>query len=174
MKPSPNENKNKMKNKVNKVNHTAAISTIAHRAACVLWDSVRNVFTLSHEIVDLVAACGCDVTKAGEAFGVEWSKMGGAVDGGLTTAILTEACLLACLDQKEARQFIAATGIVSRQQAHLKGQEIYEGKKKKKDKNGKPKVVSFKTLEADIKSLVKGSLTKEQAMTLAKLIAAAV
>jgi hypothetical protein len=159
----------------NKVNHTAAsISTIAHRAANTLWEATRNLFALSHDIVDLVTACGCDVTKAGEAFGVEWSKMGGSVEGGLTTALLTEACLLACLDQKEARQFIAATGIVSRQQAHLKGQEIYEGKKKDKNKNGKPKVVSFKSLEADIKSLVKGSLTKEQAMTLAKLIAAAV
>jgi hypothetical protein len=154
---------------------SSSISEIAHRAACVLWDSVHNVFKLSHEIVDLVTACGCDITKAGEAFGVEWAKMGGSVDGGLTTALLTEACLLACLDQKEARQFITATGVVSRQQAHKKGQEIYEGKKAKKDKKAEaPKVVSFKSLEADIKSLAKGSLTKEQAMTLAKLIAAAV
>ena len=155
----------------------SSISAIANRAACVLWDTTRNVFTLSHEIVDLVSACECDVVKAGEAFGIEWAEMGGSVDGGLTTALLTEACLLACLDQREARQFVTATGVVSRQQAHKKGQEIYEGKKAKKADKPKadaPKVVDFKTLESDIKSLAKGSLTKEQAMALAKLLAAAV
>ena len=154
-----------------------SIASIANRAACTLWDATRSVFTLSHDIMDLVSACDCDVVKAGEAFGIEWAEMGGSVDGGLTTALLTEACLLACLDQREARQFVTSTGVVSRQQAHKKGQEIYEGKKAKKadkPKADKPKVVDFKTLESDIKSLAKGSLTKEQAMALAKLIAAAV
>lgn len=150
-----------------------SIASLANKAACTLWESTRSVFTLSHDIVDLVTACDCDVVAAGEAFGIEWAGMGGSVDGGLTTALLTEACLLACLDQKEARQFVTATGVVSRQQAHKKGVEIYEGKKAVKSKD-KPKVVSFKSLESDIKSLAKGSLTKEQAMALAKLIAAAV
>ena len=164
----------KQQTKMKKVNTSALqITAIAYKAACTLWDATRSVFTLSHEIVDLVSACDCDVVKAGEAFGLEWAEMGGSVDGGLTTALLTEACLLACLDQKEARQFIGATGVVSRQQAHKKGVEIYEGKKAVKSKD-KPKVVSFKSLESDIKSLTKGSLTKEQAMALAKLIAAAV
>ncbi len=155
-----------MKNKVK-----ADVSTIATRAASRLWDAVQCTFFLSHDLVDLITACDCDIKAAGAAFGAAWSEFGTGVDGGLTTGILTEACLLACLDQNETRQFINATGVVSRQQAHKKGKEVFEGKKTKKNKT---RVVNFKTIEADLKSLTKGSLTKEQAMALAKLISAAV
>ena len=107
-------------------NNTAIVTT-ATAIANTLWASYEANVALSEQIVTLLKATSRDIVKAGEAVGLAWNQIGGAVEGGLPTRLLVEACANTRLTKEETRCFIKATGLVSKQRAHVLTAAVFDG-----------------------------------------------
>lgn len=106
---------------------TNAIVTAANAIATSLWEQVTASYELSKLIASLFEATSRDIKQAGEAVGLEWNQIGGEVEGGLPTRLLVEACHQTSLTKEETRLFIKATGLVSKQRAHVLTAAVYDG-----------------------------------------------
>lgn len=105
----------------------ANVSTIATTIANTLWASYEASVTLSEQIVTLLKATSRDLAQAGEAIGLAWNEIGGEIEGGLPTRLLVEACANTKLTKEETRALIKATGLVSKQRAHVLASAVYDG-----------------------------------------------
>ena len=110
-----------------KNNAATAIVTTASAIAKSLWDQTVATVELSKLIASLFEATSRDLTKAGEAVGLAWNEIGGEIEGGLPTRFLVEACHNTSLTKEETRLFIKATGLVSKQRAHVLTAAVFDG-----------------------------------------------
>ncbi len=142
-----------------------AIATAATAIANSLWEQATASLELSKLIASLFEATSRDIKQAGEAVGLEWNKIGGEIEVGLPTRLLVEACHQTSLTKEETRLFIKATGLVSKQRAHVLTTAVFddvsagEAKGKGKGKGKKDKAVNPRLTAADIVKAI-------QAMTL--------
>ena len=142
-------------------NNTATVSATATAIANALWAQATASLELSKLIASLFEATSRDLTKAGEAVGLAWNQIGGEVEGGLPTRYLVEACHNTSLTKEETRLFVKATGLVSKQRAHVLTSAVFDGISAEKAKGGskKDKAVNPQLTTADIVKAI-------QAMTL--------
>jgi hypothetical protein len=157
----------------NMKNNNATVTATATAIANALWASYEANIALSEQIVTLLQATSRDIVKAGQAVGLAWNEIGGAVEDGLPTRLLVEACANTKLTKEETRAFIKATGLVSKQRAHVLTTAVYDGvsaeeakgkgKGKGKDKDkGKGKVNPRLTAEQILEAMSKVTWTKKQ------------
>jgi hypothetical protein len=107
--------------------NNAIVAATASAIANALWAQVTASFELSKLIASLFEATSRDIKQAGEAVGLEWNQIGGEIEGGLPTRLLVEACHQTSLTKEETRLFIKATGLVSKQRAHVLTSAVFDG-----------------------------------------------
>lgn len=142
-------------------NNNATVSATATAIANALWEQATASFELSKLIASLFEATSRDIKQAGEAVGLEWNQIGGEIEVGLPTRLLVEACHQTSLTKEETRLFIKATGLVSKQRAHVLTTAVFDdvSAEKAKGKGKKDKAVNPRLTAADIVKAI-------QAMTL--------
>lgn len=95
-----------------KNNTTTATTTTAEELATFLFNQVNAAFDAAHLITRLHEENGRDLTKAGAALEIEWSKIGGDMTPEKPVRLLLEACLNTEWTAKDARTFIRGAGFV--------------------------------------------------------------
>ena len=154
------------------------VTATATAIANTLWASYEANVALSEQIVTLLKATSRDIVKAGEAVGLAWNQIGGAVEGGLPTRLLVEACANTRLTKEETRLFIKATGLVSKQRAHVLTAAVFDGvsaeeAKKGKGKGKKDKAVNPRLTVADVVKAIEGmTLTAKDAEAIVRAVQA--
>lgn len=157
----------------------ATVSATATAIAKSLWDSYEASIGLSQLIADLFDATSRDIKQAGEAVGLAWNEIGGEVEGGLPTRLLVEACHHTNLTKEETRLFIKATGLVSKQRAHVLTAAVYDGvsaneaKGEKGKGKGKDKAVNPQlTVDQIVKAISGLTLTAKDAEAIVRAVQA--
>ena len=150
--------------------NAATVSATATAIATSLWEQVTASYELSKLIASLFEATSRDIKQAGEAVGLAWNEIGGEIEGGLPTRLLVEACHQTSLTKEETRLFIKATGLVSKQRAHVLTSAVFDGisaeeaKGKGKGKGkGKEAVNPRLTINDIVKAIESMTLTVEDA-----------
>ena len=157
-------------------NNTATVSATASAIATSLWEQATASIELSKLIASLFEATSRNLKQAGEAVGLAWNEIGGELEGGLPTRYLVEACHNTSLTKEETRLFIKATGLVSKQRAHVLtaavfdgvSAEVAKGKGKGKDKAVNPQL----TVDQIVKAIAAMTLTAADAEAIVKAIQA--
>jgi len=158
----------------------AIVSATATAIANSLWEQAVASLELSKLIASLFEATSRDIAKAGEAVGFAWNEIGGEIESGLPTRLLVEACHQTSLTKEETRLFVKATGLVSKQRAHVLTSAVFDGisaeeaKGKGKGKGkGKDKAVNPRLTTADIvKAIEAMTLTAADAEAIVRAVQA--
>ena len=155
----------------------AIVSATATAIANSLWEQATASFELSKLIASLFEATARDIAKAGEAVGFAWNQIGGEIEGGLPTRLLVEACHQTSLTKEETRLFIKATGLVSKQRAHVLCTSVFDGVSaeaaKGKGKGKKDKAVNSRLTVADVVKAIEGmTLTAKDAEAIVRAVQA--
>jgi hypothetical protein len=157
-------------------NNAATVSATATAIANTLWASYEANVALSEQIVTLLNATSRDLLEAGEAIGLAWNEIGGEIEGGLPTRLLVEACANTKLTKEETRALIKATGLVSKQRAHVLTAAVYDGASNADVKGkgkGKGKAVNtVLTVDQIVKAIATMTLTAADAEAIVKAIQA--
>jgi hypothetical protein len=191
------------KNKRKNMKATQAQVNQAAHVCNVLWDiTVDSVNLLATEVAKLMHLTGESPSKAGELVGAAWKaeSLDSVVESSKPIRLLAEAARDTNMTKDTARSFLKGTGLVSRQRVHQILAVVFDGDKaankgSRKAPKGEPSVKTVLTAsgpapkgatpaaptpaKADFKAVVavlKGltSLTREQAIEIAKLAASKV
>jgi hypothetical protein len=153
----------------------ATVSATATAIANSLWEQATASVELSKLIASLFEATSRDIAKAGEAVGLAWNEIGGEIEGGLPTRLLVEACHNTSLTKEETRLFIKATGLVSKQRAHVLTAAVFDGvsasevkRKDKKDKAVNPPL----TVDQIVQAIGEVTLTAADAEAIVRAVQA--
>lgn len=160
-----------------KYNATTVTAT-ATAIATSLWNQYQAVHSLADQIASLFDATSRDIKKAGEAVGLAWAEISGEIEGGLPSRLLVEACHATSLTKEETRFFIKATGLVSKQRAHVLTSAVYDGVSNSKagahgKGKGKDKAVNtLLTVDQIVKAIGGLTLTEKDAEAIVRAVQA--